>query len=77
MTDVKSRLPTHRIYAVVRKDGAAKDEKSFWQQVGAAWAHADGKGMSLKLEYLPLGDAELVIRACTEREPADAPVVGS
>lgn len=56
--------PSHRVYAVSRT-GA----KSFWREIGAAWSHADGDGFSLKLDYLPLNGAELVIR---KPKPADA-----
>jgi hypothetical protein len=55
----RARLPTarHRLYAVT-KNG----KQSFWQPIGAAWAHTDGEGFDLCLEYLPLNDAEIVIR---------------
>jgi hypothetical protein len=56
-TNTKSR-PTHRVYAVTKKG-----DKSFWQPIGALWAHADGKGFSQRLDYLPLNDAEMVIRS--------------
>jgi len=49
--------PSHRVYALT-KNG----ERSFWQPIGAAWAHSDGEGFNLKLDYLPLNDAEIVIR---------------
>jgi hypothetical protein len=49
--------PSHRVYAVT-KNGT----NSFWQPIGAAWAHGDGEGFNLKLEYLPLNGAEIVIR---------------
>jgi len=49
--------PSHRVYAVT-KNG----KQSYWQPIGAAWAHSDGEGFNLKLEYLPLNDAEIVIR---------------
>jgi hypothetical protein len=52
-----NKLPSHRVYAVT-KNG----EKSFWQKIGAAWAHDDGKGFNVKLDYLPLNGAEIVIR---------------
>jgi hypothetical protein len=52
-----NNLPSHRVYAVT-KNG----ERSFWQPIGAAWAHSDGEGFNLKLEYLPLNDAEIVVR---------------
>ncbi len=52
----KSR-PTHRVYAVTKQG-----EKKFWQPIGAMWAHADGKGFSQRIDYLPLNDAEIVVR---------------
>lgn len=52
-----SNKPTHRVYAVTKRG-----EKSHWQDVGAAWAHKDQKGLSLKLDYLPLNGAEIVLR---------------
>jgi len=64
-----SNRPSHRVYAV-SKNG----ERSFWQPIGAAWAHSDGDGFNVKLEYLPLNDAEIVIRKPkAEAEQADAP----
>jgi hypothetical protein len=53
------RQPTQRVYAVTKAEGA---EKGFWTEIGAAWAHQDGKGFNLKLDYLPLNGAEIVIR---------------
>lgn len=61
-----SNKPTHRVYAVTKRG-----EKSHWQDVGAAWAHRDGKGLNLKLDYLPLNGAEIVLRV---PDPADAAV---
>jgi hypothetical protein len=55
---MSNKLPTHRAYAVTKNRG-----KSYWREIGAAWAHEDGKGFGLKLDYLPLDpNAELVIR---------------
>ena len=56
MTTTNKR-PSHRVYAV-SKTG----ERSFWREIGAAWSHTDGDGFSLKLDFLPLNGAELVIR---------------
>lgn len=51
--------PSHRVYAVT-KNGDSK----FWTVIGAAWAHSDGEGFNLKLDYLPLnGGGQLVIRS--------------
>lgn len=45
-----------------------KGEKSFWNKVGAAWAHKDGKGFSLQLEVVPI-NGRIVLR-----QPLDEPV---
>jgi hypothetical protein len=57
MTNETKSRPTHRIYAVTKSG-----DKKFWQPIGALWAHADGKGFNQRIDYLPLNDAELVIR---------------
>jgi hypothetical protein len=56
-TETTKSRPTHRLYAVTKSG-----EKKFWQPVGALWAHADSKGFNLRIDYLPLNDAELVVR---------------
>ena len=50
-------LPSHRVYAVVRNG-----KQSYWHPIGAAWPHGDGEGFNLKLDYLPLNGADIVIR---------------
>lgn len=67
-TSTKTR-PTHRIYAVSKKEG---DAKAFWTDIGAAWPHKDGKGFNLKLTACPLGEHELVIRVPRARAEAGA-----
>jgi len=64
----KTNRPSHRVFAVT-KNG----ESSFWQPIGAAWAHGDGEGFNVKIDYLPLNGAEIVIRKPkAEADPADA-----
>ena len=53
-----TKQPTHRVYAV-RKTG---QDTSYWAEIGAAWANKDGKGFSLKLNLLPVGEADIVVR---------------
>ncbi len=53
----KTNPPSHRVYAVV-KEG----KQSFWRPIGALFAHADGEGFNLVLDYLPLNGADIVIR---------------
>ena len=55
--------PTHRVYAVTKSG-----EKKFWQPIGAMWAHADGKGFSQRIDYLPLIDCEIVIRVAGDKQ---------
>lgn len=61
----KSR-PTHRVYAAT-KNG----EKQFRRPIGAMWPHADGKGFNLRLDYLPLNDAKIVVRVIADNAQAD------
>jgi hypothetical protein len=66
MTTAPTRQrPTHRIYAVTGKND--KNEGR-WTEIGAAWAHKDGKGFNLRLNFLPADPkAELVIRQPKEK----------
>ncbi len=61
-----SNPPSHRVYAVEKKTG----KRDFWRAIGAAWAHQDGNGFNLKLDYLPLNGSELVIRKPKDDEAA-------
>ncbi len=63
-----SKRPTRRVYAVTKAKGA---DKGFRTMIGAAWAHQDGKGFNLKIDYFPLNGAEIVIR---EPKADQAPV---
>ena len=67
MNNTQTKQPTHRVYAVTK--GA---KKNFWHEIGAAWAHQDGEGFGLKLDYLPLNDADLVIRTPIAKETPEA-----
>ena len=64
--ETNNSRPTHRVFAVT-KNG----QKKFWQPIGALWAHTDGKGFNLKLDYLPLNDAQTVVRAIEDEAQAD------
>ena len=65
MTTKQTNRPSHRVYAVT-KNG----ERSNWREIGAAWSHKDGEGFSLKLDFLPLNGAEIVIRKPKANETA-------
>jgi len=34
-----------------------RGEKSFWTRIGAAWEHDDGKGLSVRLDLVPVNGA--------------------
>jgi hypothetical protein len=53
----KASPPSHRVYAVTN-DG----KQSYWRAIGAVWPHSDGEGFNMKLDYLPLNSADIVIR---------------
>ncbi len=61
------KRPTHRIFAVTRRNDATPDAKANWTEIGAAWSHGDGKGFSLKLDYLPLNGGDLSMRVIEPR----------
>ena len=52
-----SKKPTHRAYAV-----KGNGDKSHWTEIGALWAHKDGKGFNLKLDLLPIDGSDIAIR---------------
>jgi hypothetical protein len=58
-TNNTNKQPTHRAYAV-SKHG----ERAIWRLIGAAWAHGDGEGFTLKLDLVPAFNsaADIVIR---------------
>lgn len=60
-TNTKTR-PTHRVYAVTKTG-----ESKYRQPIGAMWAHTDAKGFNLRIDYLPLNDAEIVVRVAGDK----------
>jgi hypothetical protein len=61
-TKPAGKSPTHTAYHV-RDRG--EGQKSFWTRIGAAWAHADGKGFNIQLELAPL-DGRIALRVVSE-----------
>ena len=55
--------PTHRVYAVT-----PNGDKKFWQPIGAMWAHGDAKGFNLRIDYLPLNEADIVVRVAGDKQ---------
>jgi hypothetical protein len=63
MSKKSANLPSHRVYAVTKSG-----EQSYWRAIGATWPHGDGEGFNLKLDYLPLNGAQIVIRKPKDEE---------
>lgn len=63
-TSERGRRPEYRVFAVATRQGA----KDFWTDIGAAWAHEDGEGLSISLNLLPLQGQSIVLR---KNEPKD------
>ena len=61
-------LPTYRIYSVSRNG----ENQAVWQEIGAAWKHKDGKGLSLQFTARPLEDAQVVLREPKAKKSATA-----
>jgi hypothetical protein len=68
-TETNTSRPTHRIFAVTKN---GKTKKKFWQPIGALWAHPDGKGFNLQLDYLPLNGADTLAREIGDEPQAEA-----
>jgi hypothetical protein len=58
-----SKSPSHVVYHVRDREG----KKAIWNRIGAAWAHADGKGFNAQLEFVPL-DGRISVRVATEKK---------
>jgi hypothetical protein len=73
MSNTTSNRPTHRIYAVTK----GRDDKTFWNSIGAAWAHKDGDGFNLRFDQFPVGDGEIVIRKAKPKAASEGPQAGA
>ena len=70
-----SGKPSHKVFVVDElPTDASPDEKPFWNRIGSAWPHKDGKGLNVVLSSLTK-DGRLVLREYTEKdEKAEAKV---
>ena len=55
-----SKTPTHIAYHVRENDG-----KGYWDRIGVAWAHGDGKGLNMELACVPV-DGRVTLRVRSE-----------
>ena len=58
------KRPTYNVFAVTEKG----EDRKEWFEIGAAWAHSDGKGFNITLKALPLAGAQIVMRVPREKE---------
>lgn len=49
--------PTFRAYTVIKREG----QQDFWLNIGAAFTHQDGGGLTVALQALPI-DGRVVLR---------------
>lgn len=47
-------------------------EKARWVQIGAAWKHKDGKGLTIDLDLMPTTDRKIVLRVNEPNQEAGA-----
>lgn len=59
-----SKKPSHYAY-VVSGDG----DKKIWARIGAAWANADGNGLNIVLDSVPVS-GRLTLRIPTDKADA-------
>jgi hypothetical protein len=57
------KRPTHIAYWVKERENA----KAHWREIGAAWTHADGKGISINLDLQPL-DGRITLRVAEDKK---------
>jgi hypothetical protein len=60
-----SNQPTYIAYSI---EDRGSDKKAIWTKIGAAWQHESGKGLTIKLSALPIGNRIVLI----EPKPEDA-----
>lgn len=52
-----NQQPVYQAYTVVKREG----QDDYWLNIGAAFTHADGKGLNVLLQALPI-NGKLVLR---------------
>lgn len=58
----QNRAPSHIAYQV--REG--EENKSYFNRIGAMWAHKDGEGFNIQLDSLPV-DGKVTVRSVQER----------
>jgi hypothetical protein len=55
--------PIYQVYTVIKREG----QDDFWLNIGAAFSHADGNGLNVLLQALPI-NGKLVLRPPKDKE---------
>lgn len=58
-----AKTPSHVAYHVRDRKGG----KSFWTRIGSAWAHADGEGVNIQFDLIPL-DGRVTLRVASDKK---------
>jgi len=61
-TDKSDKRPTYGAYLVI-----GNGEASRWTPIGAAWPNADGRGLNVKLDAIPV-DGSVALREPREED---------
>lgn len=57
-TKTTKSIPSHDVFHVI-----GEGENARWTKLGAAWAHRDGEGFNIQLNFMPLGaEGRFVVR---------------
>ena len=64
-TKTSDKAPTHEVFHVVG-DG----DKAGWTKIGVGWAHRNGDGMNIAVNYSPLIEGRTVIRKINREQEA-------
>jgi hypothetical protein len=66
-----AKKPSHIAYYAPQKGNDPEKSKGPWTKIGAGWMHKDGKGLTIDLEFVPVGQRRIVVREW-EAKPRDA-----
>lgn len=61
-------LPIYHAYTVIKREG----QDDYWLNIGAAFSHADGNGLNVLLQALPI-NGKLVLRPPKDKSEDDPP----
>ncbi len=61
-TNRKAQARETQAPALIAYHVTERGEKSYWTRIGAAWDHEDGKGTTVQLDLVPIGEGRIVLR---------------